>query len=85
MTGKGVDLGLRGMIYISNDWEVNSMFNYAYNTNEVNDTRFVPTSSFYTNPAYGSLMAGYPSDKIFAYRNAGLDATLNRTFRFKLI
>ncbi|SDD50022.1 SusC/RagA family TonB-linked outer membrane protein [Pedobacter soli] len=75
MTGKGVDVALNGIIYTAKDWDITSRLNYAYNTNNVEDTRFVPTSSFYANPAYGSLLAGYPSDKIFVYRNAGLDAT----------
>ena len=75
MTGKGVDAALNAILYTQKDWEVISRINYAYNTNEINDTRFIPTASFYANPAYGSLLAGYPSDKMFVYRNAGLDAT----------
>ncbi|SOD11459.1 SusC/RagA family TonB-linked outer membrane protein [Pedobacter xixiisoli] len=74
MTGKGVDLALSGVLYTTKDWEVSSRINYAYNTNNVNDTRFIVTSGFYANPAYGSVLAGYPSDKMFVYRNAGLDA-----------
>lgn len=74
MTGKGIDASLNAVAYTDKDWEVTSRINYGYNTNTIKDTRFVPTSSFYVNPAYGSLIAGYPSDKIFVYRNAGLDA-----------
>lgn len=74
LTGKGVDLGLRGVLYAGGDWNVSSGLNFSYNTNEINDTRFVATSSLYANPAYGTQLVGYPSDKIMVYRNAGLDA-----------
>lgn len=74
MTGKGVDAALNAILLTNKDWEVASRVNYAYNTNNIDDTRFIPSSSFYASPAYGSLLAGYPSDKVFVYRNAGLDA-----------
>ena len=75
LMGKGVDLGLGGVFHRTPNWDVIGRLNYAYNTNEVKDTRFVPSSSFYASPAYGTLIAGYPTDKILVYRNAGLDAT----------
>lgn len=75
LNGKGVDLSLGGVFHTSDAWDVTGRLTYAYNTNNVLDTRFVPTSSFYASPAYGSLIAGYPTDKILVYRNAGLDAT----------
>jgi TonB-linked SusC/RagA family outer membrane protein len=74
LDGKGVDAALNVVAFANKDWEVNSRFNYAYNTNTVKDTRFIPNASFYANPAFGSLLAGYSNDKIFVYRNAGLDA-----------
>lgn len=74
MTGKGVDAALNATLYTSKDWEVASQVNYAYNTNKIDDTRFLPSSSFYANPAFGPLLQGYPNDKLFVYRNAGLDA-----------
>lgn len=74
MDGKGVDIGLNGRMYSSKDIDVFARFNYAYNTDVVNDSRFVPTSSFYSSPFYGSRLDGYASNKAFAFRNAGLDA-----------
>lgn len=74
LNGNGIDAALNAVVFTNKDWEVNSRFNYAYNTNTVKDTRFVPGTSFYANPAFGSLLAGYPNDKVFVYRNAGLDA-----------
>ncbi len=75
LNGRGVDLSLGGIFYTAKDWDVNGRLTYAYNTNDVKDTRFIPTSSFYASPAYSSLIAGYPTDKLLVYRNAGLDAT----------
>lgn len=74
LMGKGIDLGLKGTIYTSADWDVSSILNFSYNTNKVVDSRFMATSSFYANPAYGSLLQGYATDKVLVYKNAGLDA-----------
>jgi TonB-linked SusC/RagA family outer membrane protein len=75
LTGKGVDVSLSGIFYAAKDWDVNGRLTYAYNTNEIEDSRFIPTSSFYSSPAYGSFIQGYPTDKLLVFRNAGLDAT----------
>ncbi|QDW24176.1 SusC/RagA family TonB-linked outer membrane protein [Pedobacter sp. KBS0701] len=75
LNGRGVDLSLGGVFYTAKNWDINGRLTYAYNTNDVKDTRFIPTSSFYSNPAYSTLIAGYPTDKLLVYRNAGLDAT----------
>lgn len=75
LTGKGVDLSLAGMFFTNKNWDINGRLTYAYNVNKVEDTRFVPTSSFYANPAYSGYISGYPTDKLLVYRNAGLDAT----------
>jgi len=74
LNGKGIDAALSVVLFTNKDWEMNSRVNYAYSTNVVKDTRFVPSTSFYANPAYGALLTDYPSDKVFVYRNAGLDA-----------
>lgn len=74
MTGKGVDLGLTGVIYTNNDWNVSSSLNFGYNTNEVTDSRFAVNSSMFSNPAYARNLVGLPNDKIMVYKNAGLDA-----------
>ncbi|MFD2288074.1 SusC/RagA family TonB-linked outer membrane protein [Pedobacter petrophilus] len=84
LSGNGVDLNLRGTIIRQTDMEWNSGFNFAYNNNTVTDTRFAVTSSFYSNPAYGPNLSGYPIDKLFVYKNAGLDATgLTQVFNEK--
>ncbi|GGE52132.1 TonB-linked SusC/RagA family outer membrane protein [Pedobacter psychrotolerans] len=75
LTGKGIDLSLGGVFYKTEDWDLNGRLTYAYNTNEVNDTRFVANSAFFSSPAYGSIISGYNTDKLLVYRNAGLDAT----------
>jgi len=75
LVGKGIDLGLRGTIYNNKDWDVTSILNFAYNTNKVTDSRFPATSSLYSNPAYATYLDGYATDKMFVYKNAGLDAT----------
>ena len=75
LNGKGIDLSLGGIFYKSNDWDIFGKLNYAYNVNTVEDTRFVPTSSFYASPAYSAYISGYATDKLLVYKNAGLNAT----------
>jgi TonB-linked SusC/RagA family outer membrane protein len=74
LMGKGIDLSLRGTYFTTNDWNISSILNFSYNTNEITDVRFAPTSSFFSNPAYGSQLKGYATDKVLVYKNAGLDA-----------
>jgi len=74
LMGKGMDLSLRGTYYTSKDWDVSSILNFSYNTNEITDARFAPTSTFFSNPAYGSQLKGYATDKVLVYKYAGLDA-----------
>ncbi|WP_426328580.1 SusC/RagA family TonB-linked outer membrane protein [Pedobacter sp. R-06] len=73
LSGNGMDLSIRGTIVRKRDFEWNSGINFAYNTNKITDARFGITSSFYSNPAFGANLNDYPTDKIFVYRNAGLD------------
>ncbi|RDC55258.1 SusC/RagA family TonB-linked outer membrane protein [Pedobacter chinensis] len=75
LNGKGIDLSLAGIFYTNKDWDISSRLTYAYNVNNVEDTRFVPSSSFYANPAYSGYISGYATDKLLVYKNAGLDAT----------
>ena len=74
LKGRGVDIGLSGVAYRTNDWEVTTGFNFSYNTNEIADARFTQTSSLFSNPAYSNYIEGYPTDKLLVYKNAGLDA-----------
>ncbi|KLT66803.1 hypothetical protein AB669_06285 [Pedobacter sp. BMA] len=73
LSGNGMDLSVRGAIIRTKNFEWNSGINFAYNTNKITDARFGITSSFYSNPAFGSNLNDYPTDKLFVYRNAGLD------------
>ncbi|WP_442590847.1 SusC/RagA family TonB-linked outer membrane protein [Pedobacter sp. AW31-3R] len=75
LSGKGIDISLRGTYLTNKDWDVSSILNFSYNTNEITDARFAPTSTFYNNPAYGAQLEGYPTDKVMVFKNAGLDAT----------
>ena len=77
MNSKGVDLNLNGIVFTNKDWQWNVGGAFSYNTNKVTDTRF--NSSSYTSyygysPGGIGLLAGYPTDKLLVYRNAGLDA-----------
>ncbi|MEJ2901726.1 SusC/RagA family TonB-linked outer membrane protein [Pedobacter panaciterrae] len=77
MNGKGVDIGLNGILAASKDWSVNTGLTFSYNTNKVIDNRFSEAlySSYYGYyPAGIALLKGYPTDKLLVYRNAGLDA-----------
>jgi TonB-linked SusC/RagA family outer membrane protein len=78
MTGKGTEIGLNGVIIQKSDWNLTAGLSFAYNTNKLTDARFAEslyTSAFGTSPASIGPVAGYPSDRLFVYRNAGLDAT----------
>jgi hypothetical protein len=48
---------------------------FSYNTNVVTDTRFVPSSSYLSNPISQTWIKGYTTDKLMVYQFAGLDAT----------
>ncbi|NII81050.1 MULTISPECIES: SusC/RagA family TonB-linked outer membrane protein [unclassified Pedobacter] len=74
MTGNGVDLGIGGTIIQSGDWELTSRLNYSYNTNKVEDDRMVANSQTFSSPAFSPTISGYPTDRLFVYQNAGLDA-----------
>ncbi|PSL34972.1 SusC/RagA family TonB-linked outer membrane protein [Chitinophaga ginsengisoli] len=72
MKGHGYELGIRGEIIRSKHFSWASTFNFAYNTNEVTDSRFnPPTSSMAVNSS--SPIVGMPTDYMYAYRWAGLD------------
>ncbi|MDQ0107248.1 TonB-linked SusC/RagA family outer membrane protein [Chitinophaga terrae (ex Kim and Jung 2007)] len=72
MKGHGYDVGIRGDIIRNAAITWTSTFNFAYNTNEVTDSRFKrPTSSTAVNS--GTPIVGMPKDFLLAYRWAGLD------------
>jgi len=72
LDGKGIDIGISVVSVKSKDFRNSSTFNISYNTNIIKDARFdIPTLSF--GPQ--NLYSGYPSDYVFSYVWAGLDAT----------
>lgn len=72
MKGHGYELGIRGEIIRSAGFGWSSTLNFAYNTNEVTDSRFTPpTSSMAVNSS--TPIVGMPNDYLYAYRWAGLD------------
>lgn len=70
----GIDLGLTATWLENKDMTFSSIFNFAYSTNKVTDSR-------YSNIAVTSLLGGsqivdgYPIGGMFVYRSAGLDET----------
>ncbi len=71
MKAHGVDLGIDAN-WFRGPFNWNTTFNFGYNTNEVNDSRFKKTTNvtlmFSTPPT-----EGLPTDYMYAYRWAGLD------------
>lgn len=78
MSGRGIDLGLNGILLRSADWQWDMTANFSYNTNKITDNRFDPadisTFTYSYTPIGISYLEGYPSDKLFAFRHARLDA-----------
>jgi len=72
MKGHGYELGMRGEIIRSKNFGWAAVLNFAYNTNEVTDSRFTPpTSSMAVSSS--TPIVGMPTDYMYAYRWAGLD------------
>ncbi|TDX01573.1 SusC/RagA family TonB-linked outer membrane protein [Dinghuibacter silviterrae] len=78
MTGKGVDISLSGLLLSNNNWSWHVGGNLSYNTNKVTDNRFDTSSISNYTVSYAPVgipnVVGYPTDKVFAFRNAGLNA-----------
>lgn len=71
LDGKGLDMGLTVVSIAAKDFRLSSTLNLSWNTNVINDVRFdTPTLSF--SPQ--NLYSGYPTDYLFSYIWAGLDA-----------
>ncbi|MGJ1408282.1 SusC/RagA family TonB-linked outer membrane protein [Sphingobacterium thalpophilum] len=77
MSGHGIDLGLTGTFIRTVDWNLDATLNFSYNTNKITDNRFDPkdisTFTYSYTPIGIGYLEGYPSDKIFVFRHAGLD------------
>jgi hypothetical protein len=78
MSGHGVDISLSALVLSRGDWSWRLGANLSYNTNKITDNRFDTSSISSYIPSYAPSgmpnVAGYPTDKIFAFRNAGLNA-----------
>jgi TonB-linked SusC/RagA family outer membrane protein len=78
MSGKGVDVSLSGLLLSRGDWSWRIGGNLSYNTNKVTDNRFDTASISNYTVSYAPVgipnVVGYPTDKVFAFRNAGLNA-----------
>ncbi|MFD2599242.1 SusC/RagA family TonB-linked outer membrane protein [Sphingobacterium corticis] len=70
LKSNGLEFQVSGDILRKQDWNWNSSFNFAYNDNEVTDSRFPNVNN---SPDYASVISGYPLDAIRAYYWGGLD------------
>ncbi|PRD52028.1 SusC/RagA family TonB-linked outer membrane protein [Sphingobacterium gobiense] len=77
MVGKGIDIGLTGVVVRQEDWHVDLTANLSYNTNKITDNRFdpedIPSYNYSYTPIGIRYIQGRPSDQVFAFRHAGLD------------
>ncbi|WP_353123812.1 SusC/RagA family TonB-linked outer membrane protein [Dysgonomonas capnocytophagoides] len=77
LDGRGVDVSLRGIAQKSKDWQTSVGLQFSYNTNEVKKNVFFEENDYMNYYGYYpggiGLLEGYPTDKLFVYRNAGLD------------
>lgn len=72
LKGHGIDLSIGGLI-VNKAFKWNSNFNFAYNTNEVTDSRYKLTT---TNQYFGGTpMLGNTIGYLYAYKWAGLDTS----------
>ncbi len=77
MSGKGVDLGLNAILLNKMDWHLDIGANFSYNTNKITDNRFkasdIANFTYSYTPVGIGYLEGYASDKLLAFRHAGLD------------
>lgn len=71
MKSSGLDLNIGYDVVRTKDWTWNTQFIYSYNKTEVTDDRF--GTSTVTSAEVNVPVKGFPVDKIFAYKWAGLD------------
>ncbi|MXV50301.1 SusC/RagA family TonB-linked outer membrane protein [Pedobacter sp. HMF7647] len=71
MKGSGVDIGLSGQIIRKQKFSWTALLNLTYMTTKVTDSRF--GTDGITSPAEVNILSGYPVDRLFAFRWAGLD------------
>lgn len=77
INANGLDINLRGTVFQEKDWRVELSGNLAWNKNKVQSNPLFKEEQYlnYINysPIYIGMIAGYSTDKLFAYRFAGLD------------
>lgn len=73
----GIDANFNVAAYRDKDWDANIGFQFSYNTNKVKANTFFKESNYANYYSYYpngiGLLEGYSTDKLFVYRNAGLD------------
>ena len=73
MKSHGIDLGVKAELIKQRDYSWTTLFNFSYNTNEVTDDRFKKVTTF-NLVSSSTPTVGLPTDYMYAYRWAGLDA-----------
>lgn len=77
INGQGLEASLRGIAYQDKDWNVEIGANMAWNKNKVLDNTFFKEAQYLTSinttPTYMGTLEGYPTDKLFVFRYAGLN------------
>lgn len=77
INANGIDLNLRGIAFQDKDWKVEISSNLAWNQNKVQKNPLFKEEQYLSyinnNARYIGMIAGYSTDKLFAYRFAGLD------------
>lgn len=75
--GHGLDVNLQGIVYEDRDWNFTIGGNLSYNENTVTENPFFVeaqnASTINQYPIQIGMIGGYPVNKIFAYRFAGLN------------
>lgn len=75
LEGHGIDLNLNGTIIKTKDFGFDLNLVTSYNTNEVTDSQFKNYANVLNGTGSTAPLVGYPTNSIFAFRNAGLNNT----------
>ena len=79
INANGIDMNLQGTVYKNKDWTVTLAGNMAWNKNCVQSNPLFKEEQYLTYinylPNQIGMIGGYSTDKMFAYRFAGLDET----------
>lgn len=73
LEGHGVDLTLNGQIIKGENFNLGLTLVTSYNTNEVTDSKFDNFTNILNGTGSAAPIVGYPTNSIFAFRNAGLN------------